>query len=298
MNLRHFLLRISLCLALLGAGGSASADPLRVYQIGNSWTCINLGTWDIAQSLNSPNTHGYHYAWNQTLGSLWAGALSAASPAPLQTALMTMSWDIVELQPWYENYVDATTAATSMANLAFAVNPNTKILIFACGPESSQGPYLTTWNRTDSQNFNQQDFSKSKLNYELIVNGLPTNFPGKKIGIVPMGHCIAEVARRLQNGAVIPGVTSVDDLLEQGGQHTSPKGSYIGQLAAYCTFFQPQPHNSTLNNISNCLSSDITVTPEFAAYMWDLVWDVVTNEPYTLVRNDGARVIVADGKLL
>ena len=287
MNFRLLFLRISLCLALLGAGRTASADPLRVYQIGNSWTCINLGTWDIATSLNSPYTHGYHYAWNQTLGSLWAGALSAASPAPLQTALTTMQWDIVELQPWYENYVDATTAATSMANLAFTANPNTKILIFACGPESSQGPYLTTWNRTDVANFNQANFWKSKLNYELIVQGLRTNFPGKKIGIVPMGHCIAEVARRLQNGQAVPGITSVDDLLEQGGQHTSAKGSYIGQLAAYCTFFQQRPHGSTLNNISQCLSSDIVVTPEYAAYMWDLVWDVVVNEPYTLVLPEG-----------
>ncbi len=287
MHFRHLLLRISLWLALLFAGRSAFAEPLRVYQIGNSWTCLNQGAWDIAQSLSSPNTHGQHIAWNQTLKSLWAGAHDFSSPCPFNTCLTTQPWDIVTMQPWYETWVEASTAATSMANLAFAANPNTKILIFACGPESSQGPYLTTWNRTDEVNYTQANFWKSKRNYEMIVNQLRTNFPGKKIGVIPMGHCIAEVARRLQNGIAVTGVTNVNDLLEQGGQHTSSLGTYIGQLASYCVFFQQRPHGCAITNLSNCQAARFNIAPDVAAYMWDLVWDVVVNEPYTLVLPEG-----------
>jgi hypothetical protein len=97
-------------------------------------------------------------------------------------------WDIVELQSWYETWIDAATAGSNMVRLALQANPNVKILIFAWGPESSQGPYLTTWNRTDQQNYTQPNFWKSKLNYELIVNSLRPNFPGTQVGIVPMGQ--------------------------------------------------------------------------------------------------------------
>ncbi|MCF7730558.1 MAG: hypothetical protein K9N23_02680 [Akkermansiaceae bacterium] len=293
MNFRSVLYGLFLFLGSLFPAETARAGQLSVYQIGNSWTCINLGTWDIATSLNKPFANGYHYAWNETLTNLWTGAHSASSPEQLQTALPGMPWDIVELQPWYENWMDATTAATNMLNLAFLGNPNAKILIFACGPESSQGPYLTTWNRTDEQNYTDSNFWKSKRNYELIVDHLRTAFPGKQIGIVPMGHCIAKVATLLQEGATIPDVASVNDLLEQGGQHTSPMGSYIGQLAAYCTFFQQAPHGATRTNVANCLGSPITVSPEFAAYMWDVVWDVVLNEPYTLVMPGGTNNLAA-----
>ena len=188
--MKHRIVKLSLLL-LLGnffPGRAASAAPLAVYQIGNSSTCINLGVWDIATSLNAQYTHGYHYAWNQALTNIWAGAVSASSPSPLATALPGNSWDIVELQPWYETWIDASTAGSNMVRLALQANPNAKILIFACGPESSQGPYLTTWNRTDQQNFTEASFWKSKLNYEMIVNSLRASFPGKQIGLVPMGH--------------------------------------------------------------------------------------------------------------
>ena len=231
MNHRAVVVGLWLVLGNLVTGGAAPAAPLRVYQIGNSWTCLSQGSWDIAQSLGSANTHGYHIAWNQTLTNIWAGAHDFSTPSPLQTALPGNVWDIVELQPWYETWIDAATAGSNMVRLALQANPNAKILIFACGPESSQGPYLTTWNRTDQQNYTQQNFWKSRLNYELVVNALRTNFPGTQVGLVPMGHCLARAATLLQSGTNIPGVTSVDQLLEQGGQHTSTLGTYLGQLA-------------------------------------------------------------------
>ena len=229
MKLSTLVFSLYLVLASLFGGGAASADPLRVYQVGNSWTCLNQGAWDIAQSLGSTYTRGHHIAWNQTLTSIWAGAHDFSTPSPMQTALPGTVWDIVELQPWYETWPDAVTAASHMIQLARQSNPNVKILIFACGPESSQGPYLTTWNRTDQQNFTQPNFWKSKLNYELIVNALRTEYPTTQIGLVPMGHCIARAATLLQNGTAIPGVTSVDQLLEQGGQQTGSVSSNTGR---------------------------------------------------------------------
>lgn len=208
---------LSVCGTILMGNTAHAEERLSVYQIGNSWTAINFGTWDIATSLKSRYVRGYHFAWNQTLKSLWEGQHTGSSPAQLKTALVEQRWDTVQLQPWYEDWKDATTVASNMLRLAFQGNPNAKILIFACGPEHSQGPYLTTWNRTDTQNHKEANFWKSKKNYELIVDSLRSSFPGKQIGIIPMGHCIAKVATLLRSGATIPNVTSVDDLLEKGG---------------------------------------------------------------------------------
>ena len=86
MRPRHILISALLILGNFFTGGGASAAPLAVYQIGNSWTCLSQGAWDIAQSLGSPNTHGYHIAWNQTLTNIWAGAHDFSTPSRLQTA--------------------------------------------------------------------------------------------------------------------------------------------------------------------------------------------------------------------
>jgi len=282
---RENLLRKNLVLLFLIAG--ISADTLYLYQVGNSWTRRSWGALAGAQSLGKEYIAGHHIAWNKSLSEIQEGAHHFSDPCKMTECLPNRHWDIVELQPWNENWKQAAGAAIEMAKRAYQGNPEAEILIYACGPGSSHLPYLQTWNRTDKENLNDDGFQRSKMHYELIVDSLRTAFPGKQIGLVPVGHAIARVGELLEAGETIPSCTSVKEMLERSGAHTEPKGSYILALAHYCAIFRSRPHGMVIDHsLTPYEEGTFTVPQDFAEYMWDMVWEVAVNEPYCIGLDD------------
>ena len=108
---------------------------------------------------------------------------------------------------------------------------------------------------------------------ERRVQGSPPVYliPGHRM----MARLFDDVAR-----GVVPGVTSIDQFFDDA-IHTNELGAYAIALMHYACIFNRSPVGLPYLLLPDAPPGTLTPSPELAAYLQDMVWDVVTSYPRT-----------------
>lgn len=110
--------------------------------------------------------------------------------------------------------------------------------------------------------------------------------PPLPIHVIPVGQVLAEVARRIEAGAM-PGLQTVEDLFarDENGDldpiHVGPLGNYIAALTHFAVLYHRSPEG--LPTSVQLYDEDIRVDldPEQARLLQSIVWGIVKNDPMT-----------------
>ena len=112
--------------------------------------------------------------------------------------------------------------------------------------------------------------------YEAIVDSLRVLHPGKRIGLIPLGHILSAVHKRLTSGGSVAEVTTMEDLYDVEGGHLNSKGRYIESLAHFIAIFQTDPRGAVISG-----KYLRTVSAEYAEDACEIAWEVFQeNDPY------------------
>ncbi|MCX8080227.1 MAG: T9SS type A sorting domain-containing protein [Bacteroidia bacterium] len=95
----------------------------------------------------------------------------------------------------------------------------------------------------------------------------PTNCP--HVCIIPGNRMMAKFYDDVQAN-LVPGVTNVSQIFTDG-VHLNNRGSYLVTMIHYACVFNANP-----TGLSNQLITNATVTPQFASYAQNMVWNLVT----------------------
>lgn len=267
-----------LCVLLgLQSLGVQAQNTTSLYTIGNSFSDHAIGISNVALSLQRPLDFGRHMIPGAGLSWIWNNPGSGIQQQGYYPqALPAKAWDFVTLQPWDETLGGAATAAGQFTNLIYTHHSQTRVLILATSslgklPISPPGAFAAGFNTENASN------SGSKAFFHGVVDQLRTNFPERPIGLVPIQHVIAELDRRLGLGHSVPEVSSLADLLD-ASNHFNARGRYLATLTLFSTMFRVPPTGAMRQEFA----SGYSVSQAFAEYAWQLVWDVVSNEPYAI----------------
>lgn len=221
----------------------SAQQSISVYHIGNSWTDCSYGMHDIAEGFGKEAPFGRNMIPGAPLEWLWDHPNDGfGDPSGYTEALPSGQWDCVVLQPWMRPLSNTETYAKKFADLAFGGNPNTMLLIMST--------------------------EKSELSlFETLVDHLKDAYPGKTIGIVPYGHCVARAKSQI-------GGEWYDET-----DHPNSKGKYVMACAHYAAIFQADPHGAVISGL-RYWRGPYSVEQSFAEQVWDIVWDEVQTNPY------------------
>jgi hypothetical protein len=146
-------------------------------------------------------------------------------------------------------------------------------------------------NNNYSDNYFSQAFAET-----LGVRVSALNPTKPKVLLIPLGHVLYQVVNMIANGG-FPGLDSIKQLYSgltstgdpdstvpvsdnPGECHLSPKGIYIQVCTQYAVLFKADPHNGPING-AVCAPwpprTTYSVPADFAAKVWDVVWQVVTS---------------------
>ncbi|GAB4167614.1 MAG: hypothetical protein Fur0032_05680 [Terrimicrobiaceae bacterium] len=269
-------------IALSVFGVSAAYGQTRLYTIGNSYSDHVVGIPAVSLSLGWPIDFGRHMIPGAGLTFIWNNpSVGITEQGPYPQALPGKAWDFVTLQPWDEPLGVATASAGQFAALLFDQNPTARVLILATSsftklPNSPAGAFSAAFESQPATNLGSRAF------FEGLVDNLRGAFPGRTIALAPIQHVMAELDHRLANGEVIPEVATISDVLDGTG-HFNARGRYLATLTLFSTMFRVPPTGAVRQNFA----SGYSVSEAFAEYAWDLVWDVVSSEPYAAMNTDG-----------
>ncbi len=276
-------LRLSLLTAI--AWYAALPAQTSFYNIGNSYSDHLNGTPAISLSLVRQLDWGRHMIPGAPLSFIWdnpTGGFETQGYYP--EALPNKAWDFVSLQLWDESAAKGSEAAINFSGLAYEGNPDVVILLLATSSTGLMSTTVGEYHRI----FEEDDVTHrgSRAFFEKVVDNIRAAYPGKTIGMIPVQHVFAEIDRRLKSGESIPEVSSIANLTDG---HFNDRGRYLACLTAYCTMFAEGPHGA----ITGTYYQDQSVSQTFAEYAWDLVWDVVSGEPYAQLVADPGLPIAA-----
>ncbi|MDB6176897.1 hypothetical protein PAF17_05175 [Paracoccus sp. Z330] len=268
------------------------ADGLNVYFLGHSLIGRDMPAM-LAQL--APEGHGYasQLGWGATLRSHWMGpdevagfAQENAHPAhrPVQEAIESGEYDAVVLTEMVElrhaiRWHGSSQYLARWARRVHQVRPETRLYLYE------------TWHQLDDEagwlERIDQD-SDALWKEELIRRAMGAEDVGV-IYRIAGGPVLAAVARAAERGE-LPGVERREDLFAiapDGSQdqiHLSDLGNYVIALVHYAVLYHRDPTGLATNVLRADGSAAEAFTPEAAARVQALVWDVVARDPLSGLR--------------
>lgn len=290
-------------------------DVHSFYVVGNSLT-NDSGPGGLP-SLFQENTGqavqvGYHIRSASTLSQIWTAKEPSTAGngkpivngayGPFEQGLPNYEWDAVTLQIHPRNGAtlnNDVAAIVNFVNLAKSAgkNANTRFYTYAPWPEQDE------WDLWDDPAPAPTASAKPAAAYHAAVVEAARAATGLEIGMVPMGEVwnqvrlatLAESLPAMGNGQ-LPQIAH----FYRDNLHASDLGRYLNGMTLYATILGRDPTLATVPESQQWFYGDTLLTDELALALQQIIWDVVTSEPLTLVQtlpgdfNDDGVVDAAD----
>jgi hypothetical protein len=263
----------------------APAGPLRCYHLGHS-----LVGRDMPAMLAQLGGHDYHsqIGWGTSLRAHWEDrvaipGLDSGSQRyrPARAALAEGGYDAVILTEMVElrdavRWHASPYYLAQWARLARQGNPSVRVYLYE------------TWHRLDDAEgwLTRLDADLDRLWLGEVARGAMAWGMGGPIHLIPGGQVMAAIARAAEAGE-IPGLTGREGLfarLPDGGLdpiHLNDLGHYLIALTHYAVLYHRSPEGLPHALTRADGSAMDPVSPDTAAALQRIVWQVVRTAPYT-----------------
>lgn len=299
--------RYLFAIAVLLLPSLAAAREIRGYSVGNSLTIDAIHWVDGLVMSASQRGHTYvkgaHLRGGVGLETIWqefeTGTWDVyhAQPSKFDTALVDHTWDVINLQPFYDSAATEVAAARKFIDHA-ATNPaNASALIYIYATWPAHGT-ATTFDPSAPLNFSEAwnapytsgpvGYRPSAAYYEQIVLDLRAEYGDDRVRMIPVGHVWALIEQRIESGEITE-ISSLSDLYRDA-IHTNSIGQYVAAMTHYATLFADDPRGLSV-------PAGYSIPAGLAPKLQQAIWDVVSTHPYTAVPEPSMLGLAAPGVL-
>jgi hypothetical protein len=259
--------------------GHSLTDPLFHPWPGQFVTLVGmeLGAWagDIVGKSTTPGSPMW-WRWHNPPG--W-GAPDARHDIPNWELLcitegVPLYYEGGSTQQWYINAIDSQRYYLSLfvnnawTNGAAGAGAPTLLWTTWTNIDDSDGPWRPMLDILGEEWENMQDYAN-----EHRPQGAP------HVYLIPGHKMMARLYDDIQLGAV-PGVSDISFFFSDN-IHVNNYGSYAVALIHYACIFGKNPAGLTNDLVNSGGSTEPVPSPELAAYLQEMIWDVVTTYPRT-----------------
>jgi hypothetical protein len=256
-----------------------SAGTFTLYTIGNSLTdqLRHSGFDRLVESQGITLNWGRHMIPGAPLEWIYNNPNQGFTEQPYgyyPNALPNHRWSAITLQPFDRLMPSDLDTINKYLSL---LDPQNKpdVYIYAQWPKLKgqqdwRNYWETHWNKPYTNQFD--DTNTTKDYYEKLVVQLRAAQPDFNVYMIPVGHVMEEVDRRMEAG-LVPGYTDITDVYDDDIHLNYNIGSYIVASTFYATIFKKNPSGLPIPPEYQPLSS------ELAGIIQDAVWDIVPTVP-------------------
>ena len=227
----------------------------------------------------------------------WDTTTAACSPCYLSNSNPRYDidqWELMVITENYEGIADFTMNNTEINLLNFVNNSytygnagaGTPVMLWTNWPcTDGSGCFFTSYGITESTTGGAEGWREMLdfLEYEGVSNNYgwqrlqdyvnaykPEGCP--PVYIIPGNRMMARFYDDVAAG-IVPTITHVNQIFTDG-VHTNDIGAYMVSMIHYACIF-----NKTPIGLSNSIHPSVTIDAELAAYIQNMVWDLVTHYP-------------------
>lgn len=254
--------------------------PLRVYHLGHS-----LVGRDMPAMLQQLAGEGHDYAsqlgWGTSISEHLQGpdavngyAVENAHPRfqPLETALMRGDYDVLVFTEMIGleaaiRYRDSASAVADLVTAARAANPDLTFALYE------------TWHPLDEGDWLARIPQDRATMWEPSLLAPAIRAAGAPVRIIPAGKVMAALVREVEaRPGGIGGMTGRRDLFSDD-IHLNDLGHYLVALVHYASLYRRSPAGLPFRLLRADGSPAEAPSPELAAEMQRIVWQVVSSSP-------------------
>lgn len=277
----------ALVAAPIFASCAAAADAS--YHIGNSltWDMYVGGLQEIAGGFGVSLTPGYHI---RNAGSLVQilrnpGDVSLDSPSIWSTALPSQSWNFLTFQPYPDPnspstlQTDITAAQTFIGLVPGNSGPAPVFYVYEAWPNQNefQADYDAYWNQTVPDNLEQRTILARQY-FDALFQRLTAQYGDTAtIRVIPVGDVFARINQLIASGQ-FEAAGDITDFYRDT-HHMGTAGKFTAAITAFATMYRRNPAGAAFTTlVLRPTEGAIVLTPQVAAELERIVWDVVTSE--------------------
>ena len=262
---------------------------LNVYHLGHSLVGRDMPAM-LAQLAGAGHRYHSQLGWGTSLRDHWEEDVPINGFAeenahdrfrPAKQALASGSYDALVLTEMVEirdaiRYHDAAAYLARWAGLAWDANPQTRIYLYE------------TWHHTDDGNGwllridrDLRKFWQGRVKYPALA---ATDAP---IHLIPAGQVMAAFVREVEAAGGLGGITSLFDLFTKRADgtpdtiHFNDLGAYLVALTHYAVLYHRDPRGLPHELARADGSRAVAPSPDAAAAMQAVVWQVIARHPET-----------------
>ncbi len=256
-----------------------STGTFTLYTIGNSLTdqLVHRGFDRLVESQGRTMNWGRHMIPGAPLEWIYNNPTVGFTEQPYgyyPNALPNHRWNAITLQPFDRLMPSDLDTIDKYLNL---LDPQNKpgIYIYAQWPklrgqQDWRNYWETHWNKPYTGQFD--DTNTTRDYYEKLVVELRAAQPDFNVYLIPVGHVMEEVDRRMEAG-LVPGYTDIIEVYDDDIHLNYNIGSYIVATTFYATIFKQNPIGLPVPPEYQPLSN------ELASIIQNAVWDIVPTVP-------------------
>lgn len=274
-----------LAAAVLPVSYTASADSS--YLIGNSltWDMYVPGLQQIASNFGVSLQPGYHIRTSHSLVYILNNPTDAtiASPSIWPTALPAQTWNFVTFEP----YPDPVTPSTLQTDITAAqtfigLTPNSStpapvFYIYEAWPDQNAflGNYDAYWNQPIPNDLNQYTLL-ARHYFDALLQRLTAYYGNTvTIRVIPIGDVLARMNELINRGQFQGASTIID--FYRDTYHMGSAGRFMAAITAFATLYGRKPEGAPFSLYQQFNDGNVSLTPEIAAELEGIVWDVVAS---------------------
>jgi hypothetical protein len=263
---------------------------LDAYHVGNSFTwAINpdlIASWAASRATNY--NYGYHIANGKNPRTMWENPnwvdFTVAPYGKYSNALPNYDWDVVTFEPFdvWDPWASDAQVIGQFINFMKSNpgNTSTQVYIYESWPFSDRIGSDTTYSQFWDQPWNGSGYSwtiQTRDYFQKLTDQLNGTALGldKDVLIAPVGDVMYALDQRMRAGDVA-GFDSVLEVYADTLHLTPDVGYFIGGTVFYATMFGENPMGLPVPSWIQPY-----VTPEVAAIIQRVAWDVVAGHPYS-----------------
>lgn len=273
--------------ALYAAPLAAPDGPMATYHIGHSLVGRDMPAM-LAQLAGAGHTYESQLGWGAPLISHWdhdveingfdvenahpryRDAHDAVDSGEYDAVILT---EAVEIRDMIK-YNDSWDYLARWAKAAWAANPETRVYFYE------------TWHPIDDPEgwlFRLDRDLGAYWEGEILDRALNADGVDRPIYVIPGGQVMARLARELEETGGVAGLRTYKDVFSDN-IHFNDLGAYLIALTHYAVLYQRNPAGLPHDLLKANGTPAQAPSPEAAALMQRVVWDVVTSYPRTMVQ--------------
>lgn len=285
LRVRRWVPLLLLTMAVLPVSYTSAADSS--YLIGNSltWDMYVPGLQQIASSFGVSLQPGYHIRTSHSLVYILNNPTDAtiASPSIWPTALPSQAWNFVTFEP-YPDPVSPSTLQTDItaAQTFIGLTPNTSspapiFYIYEAWPDQNAflGNYDGYWNQPIPDDPNQYTLLARQY-FDALLQRLTAYYGNTvTIHVIPIGDVLARINQLINLGQFQGASTIVD--FYRDTYHMGSAGRFMAAITVFATLYGKKPAGAPFALYQQFNDGNVSLTPEIAAELEGVVWDVVAS---------------------